>query len=130
MRRLLIICLMLLLPTQWTWAAAAAVCAHEAGGSHIGHHEHKHSHPGDLTGEPASATSGASAMPDPPTDAADPVKPHSDCASCHVTCALHLGVQGAQQPAYGADSLRSPYGAFVADPPVERFLRPPLTLVA
>lgn len=37
--------MMLLLPIQWTWAAAAAYCAHEpatAAVRHIGHHEHVH----------------------------------------------------------------------------------------
>lgn len=45
MRRLVLICMMLLLPVQWTWAAAAVYCAHEsspAAARHFGHHEHVH----------------------------------------------------------------------------------------
>lgn len=45
MRRLVFICMMLLLPLQWSWAAAATYCAHETGvaAKHVGHHEHQHS---------------------------------------------------------------------------------------
>lgn len=46
MRRVvLIICFTLLLPVQWTFAAAAAYCMHESGPAvtkHVGHHEHVH----------------------------------------------------------------------------------------
>lgn len=44
MRQLLLICVMLLLPAQWTWAAAARYCTHEVGtaAEHFGHHEHQH----------------------------------------------------------------------------------------
>lgn len=44
MRRLVLICVMLLLPVQWTWAAAASYCGHETGiaSKHFGHHDHLH----------------------------------------------------------------------------------------
>lgn len=44
MRRFVLLCMMMLLPLQWSWAAAAAYCAHETGGAaqHMGHHEHQH----------------------------------------------------------------------------------------
>ena len=44
MRRLVLICMVLLLPVQWTWAAAASYCAHETGlaSKHFGHHDHQH----------------------------------------------------------------------------------------
>lgn len=44
MRRLVLICMMLLLPVQWTWAATASYCGHEAGmaSKHFGHHDHQH----------------------------------------------------------------------------------------
>lgn len=64
MRRFVLICLLLTLPLQWGWAAAAAVCQHEAdGAAHFGHHPHEH-----------CADSAAAGK----TGAAD-----SDCATCH-----------------------------------------------
>lgn len=37
--------MLVLLPLQWGWAAAAAYCLHEAAperAAHLGHHEHQH----------------------------------------------------------------------------------------
>lgn len=53
MRRAFLICLMVLLPFQFSWSAAAATCMHEhlEGSSHWGHHEAEHV-------EDASAESG------------------------------------------------------------------------
>jgi len=44
MRRLVLVFLLLLMPVQWTWAAAAAYCGHESrsAGGHVGHHQHDH----------------------------------------------------------------------------------------
>lgn len=45
MRRLLLIFLLLVLPCQMSWAAAARYCQHEdamPASWHIGHHEHRH----------------------------------------------------------------------------------------
>jgi hypothetical protein len=44
MRRWLLIVVLLLLPYQMVWAAAAPYCTHEATdtASHFGHHQHKH----------------------------------------------------------------------------------------
>lgn len=44
MRRILLICLIVLLPFQTVWSAAAAACAHEQtnADSHLGHHEAHH----------------------------------------------------------------------------------------
>ncbi|MBP6338936.1 MAG: cobalt-zinc-cadmium resistance protein [Vitreoscilla sp.] len=75
MRRLVLICMMLLLPVQWTWAAAAVYCEHETGAAaqHLGHHEHKHQ---GATGEVSK--DGKTQSP-PSAD--------NDCGICH------LGVQ-------------------------------------
>ena len=45
MRRTFLICLMVLLPFQFSWSAVAATCMHERleGSSHWGHHEAEHS---------------------------------------------------------------------------------------
>ena len=44
MRRWLTILLLVFLPVQLSWAAAASYCRHEGGSStkHYGHHEHEH----------------------------------------------------------------------------------------
>jgi hypothetical protein len=44
MRRCIIVFLMVLLPFQYVWAAAAQYCGHEVpvSSGHFGHHEHKH----------------------------------------------------------------------------------------
>lgn len=74
MRRWLAILLLVLLPLQSVWAAAAAYCQHEtgAGAQHFGHHEHKH-HQG------SADTSNSSDVPSFAVDA--------DCAVCHAVCA-------------------------------------------
>ncbi|RZT36603.1 cation efflux protein, CzcI family [Cupriavidus agavae] len=44
MRRFLLICLLFVLPFQFSWAAAASYCQHETtvASWHLGHHEHRH----------------------------------------------------------------------------------------
>lgn len=44
MKRLLIILMLIVVPLQLSWAAAAAYCEHESNPKtvHFGHHEHKH----------------------------------------------------------------------------------------
>ncbi len=75
MRRLVLICVMLLLPVQWTWAAAAAYCAHETGvaAKHMGHHEHKH--------QQSQADAG---KPSPDGKLTVPGGLDSDCHFCHL----------------------------------------------
>lgn len=74
MRRLVLICMMLLLPVQWTWAAAAAYCAHETGvaAKHMGHHEHKHQDQADA------------GKPSPDSKLTVPGGLDSDCHFCHL----------------------------------------------
>jgi len=72
-RRLLAFLLILLLPVQFSWAAAASYCGHEAEAQakrHYGHHEHQH-----------KADSGKPA---------DPGKLDLDCNFCQA--AGHVGV--------------------------------------
>ena len=75
--RALIIFMLMLLPFQFVWGAAAGYCAHEQGAAvkHFGHHVHKH--PGKLL--KASDQS----SPDKKAFAGDD---DSDCASCHLGC--------------------------------------------
>lgn len=69
MRRIVMLCLVLLLPVQWTWAAAAAYCTHETSSTaqHLGHHEHKHR--ADTSGK----TSASKLVVD------------DDCTLCHLS---------------------------------------------
>jgi hypothetical protein len=73
MRRWILVCMMLLLPVQWTWAGVATYCAHEAGmtATHFGHHEHQHH---EAAGDVAKDLKSVS-----PTDL------DADCGICHLS---------------------------------------------
>lgn len=77
MRRALVIFMLMLLPFQLVWGAAASYCQHEqgAGGGHFGHHVHKHQ------GKVLKASGEVS--PDSKSFVGDD---DPDCASCHLTC--------------------------------------------
>ena len=76
MRRWLAVLLLMLLPTQMTWAVVAGYCAHESGAAadHVGHHDHAaHSH-GHLLPD----------APDPPDSGSDArAGVNHDCGHCH-----------------------------------------------
>lgn len=78
MRRWSIIALVLLvLPFQLVWAAAAPVCAHEtqaAAKKHFGHHEHQHE-------GSTSATADNDGTADSGTGSGTY---HADCETCHL----------------------------------------------
>ncbi|RZI40440.1 cobalt-zinc-cadmium resistance protein [Herbaspirillum sp. HC18] len=71
MKKLLLIFLLVLLPLQFSWAAAAAYCQHdgEKTTQHFGHHTHKHD-----------------AKQDVPDDSGKVVKVDVDCGYCHLSC--------------------------------------------
>jgi hypothetical protein len=71
MRRWLAILLIVFLPLQFSWAAAAVYCQHEsdAGTQHFGHHEHEH-----------HADAEPDALPD--SDLAGGID--HDCGPCHA----------------------------------------------
>jgi hypothetical protein len=78
MRRWLVVLLLVLMPLQMSWAAAASYCEHEigAGADHFGHHDlaaHGHGH-GDGGAVPDDAVS---------SDAATSPAPTTDCGHCH-----------------------------------------------
>ncbi len=81
MSRLLIIILLLWLPFQFAWGAAATYCQHEqaAGVSHFGHHDHKHQ------GKSLQCTGDATPDKKPSIADEDP-----DCDYCHISCAQPL----------------------------------------
>ena len=74
MHRWFTILLLLLLPTQFSWAAMTAYCGHEQGvaAKHLGHHDHVHK-----AGSAESSQEGK--KPQGSVDA--------DCAICHLGCA-------------------------------------------
>lgn len=78
MRRLLAIFLLILLPLQAAWVAAAPYCGHEpsAAVEHIGHHQHEHEAHDSSDVAPAIADSGV-----PQDMLAGWVD--LDCHSCH-----------------------------------------------
>ncbi|MGH8787333.1 MAG: cation efflux protein, CzcI family [Cupriavidus necator] len=67
MRRLFLILLVVILPFQFSWAAAAAYCQHETAPAvwHIGHHEHHHKADAKLEKDKKSVVD-------------------SDCGICHL----------------------------------------------
>lgn len=70
-KKLLLIFLLVLLPLQFCWAAAAAYCQHEGEktAQHFGHHSHQHDPAADL-----------------PDDGESVIKAHADCGYCHLSC--------------------------------------------
>ena len=79
MNRLLLLFLLVLMPLQLVWAAAAPYCAHEPSttqAKHLGHHAHEHES-GDA---PAVAAD----------DGAAPASIDTDCASCHLASSATL----------------------------------------
>lgn len=116
MRRFILIFLMMLLPVQWSWAAAASVCAHEKDKSHFGHHEHKHSASPEVA-EPDEADGKAPSF-------------HPDCQVCHGIGAGCLTASTEVGAAWASSEPPRAYGRHIPEPPIESLLRPPLTLVA
>lgn len=118
MRRWLTLFLLVLMPLQFTWGAAAVYCQHEPAPQtrHFGHHVHEH---GDAAhhGQPSQKTDLKQAAD---ADKSKPGKlaPDNDCGQCHhsafkpvAAVAPALSAPGAQvqqglaEPAF---SSRSP----------------------
>lgn len=111
-RRFVLVFMMCLLPLQWSWAAAASVCEHESGGkAHFGHHEHQHA---DDTGSDAGSHSG-------------PAAEHPDCQVCHGVGAACVAPFEGNAHLWAARAPYPDYARVLPDPPVESFLRPPLS---
>lgn len=90
MRRWLTILLLVFLPLQFSWTAAAAYCQHEqaSGSGHFGHHEHKHA---ASTASKADAAPDAAHGDDSDDSAPAPGAQHTDCAFCHLSVAKSFG---------------------------------------
>lgn len=81
MRRWLAILLLVLLPTQMSWAVLADYCAHPSGAAadHVGHHDHA-AHGHGAMAEAAGDAGGLDAAGSPPDAGVD-------CDHCHGHCA-------------------------------------------
>ncbi len=80
MRRVLFLLMLVILPLQSVWAAAAVYCRHETGlaAKHLGHHDHEHMQArADGKADQKSGT-----MPAPGAD--------TDCSICHLSTAPSL----------------------------------------
>ena len=95
MRRWLVVFMLLVLPLQFAWAAAAPYCAHEdasAASKNPGHHHHE-----------LQVVSDAAKAGD---DGAGNGVNHTDCASCHAGAAATLPLPAAKLAAAPRDVLR------------------------
>lgn len=101
MRRLLFVFLLIALPFQFTWAAAAGYCQHEnaAGAGHFGHHGHQHQVK-TKTGSDGASVDKKSGLPGD-----DP-----DCALCHLGCVQPL-------LSAWASAIDAPAGSSIASAP-------------
>lgn len=118
MQRIVLVFLLLLLPVQWTWAAAASICRHESSihANHFGHHEHRHDHqPGVIASVDA---------PDDTQQQSDSGV-HADCATCHAAVP-GLMMQSATVVSEPLPPLAfTPYQRSVTTGVPERLIRPP-----
>lgn len=100
MRRWLSILLLVLMPLQFTWGAAAAYCEHETSSEarHFGHHEHAHADGGQQ----------AQGKKPAPGDKLKPAKSglDSDCGACHLSAAKPVSVTSLALAAPVAQILR------------------------
>ena len=117
MRKWLAILLLVFMPLQLSWAAAASYCQHESGtaAKHFGHHDHQHKTADgkDASSDPAKTTGG------------DP-----DCASCHAGCSSALP-RAVTISALADSSLgAADYWARLTSPPFERLERPQWCVLA
>lgn len=121
MRRWIALLLLVLLPLQAVWAAAAPYCQHEGDPApqHIGHHQPEHG-PHAPHADPA---------PDETGDASPGSDAHSDCHVCHGGTVLPHVVETVQWAA--GPSLPDPEPARGQPaPPSERPERPKWPVLA
>jgi hypothetical protein len=118
MRRLILVFVMCLLPLQWSWAAAASLCSHEAGGSHFGHHEHQHD------------TCASSAQDAEEPTGTERAGGHPDCEVCHGIGAAFMSAPARMAHGWSDNGPLPWHVGYLPEPPVETLLRPPLSFVA
>lgn len=121
MRRLVLVCLLLVLPLQWSWAAAARACLHESDPTvqHFGHHTHAHE------ASPEGAAAASDKAGDFTQSALD-----NDCTTCHAMGASLVPAASAAPGFWDGSYLSSPYERTMADHPTDLLLRPPRHVLA
>ena len=92
MRRWLSLLLLVLLPLQFTWGAAAAYCGHETSQAarHIGHHVHAH---GDATQQAQAKKPGVGSQDAEKTQAGK-LSVDDDCNVCHLSAVKPVSTVG------------------------------------
>ena len=112
MRRFLTLCLLMFLPLQFSWAAVASYCGHEAGPKteHVGHHAHEHGAAAGVTAEPAGDANATSDSSADHSAGKTPGASDLDCAQCHGCCSGMPGADVALLP----DAVDVPPGAGAA----------------
>lgn len=118
MRRFVALLLLVLLPLQAIWAAAAPYCQHEAQAAshHIGHHQPEHAH------APAvDATDSHGTASDQDGNAASST--HTDCHTCHGGMVLAHEVRPLQVMLAATQPVPTSVHGLPA-PPAERPDRP------
>lgn len=120
MRRFVALLLLVLLPLQAVWAAAAPYCQHESDATspHIGHHQPEHAHA--TAADAADAANAADALP---AQGGDAPNPHSDCHTCHGGSVLAHEVSPVQVMSATAPPVPALAQGLPA-PPTERPERP------
>lgn len=120
MRRFVLVCLLLVLPLQWSWAAAARACLHESDPTvqHFGHHTHTHEVSSESAVAPEKAGDFAKSVLD------------NDCTTCHAMGASLVLATTAVPAYWDGNDLHSPYERTMADRPPDLLLRPPLHFLA
>lgn len=96
MRRFILSLLLVLLPLQFSWAAAAAYCGHETGAAaqHFGHHDHRHAGaPGEVSKQDTAKQDAAeqdAAKQGASKDSLSKVGNlhDADCGMCHFGCGM------------------------------------------
>jgi len=119
MRRLLTILLLLVLPLQFSWAAAAAYCQHGGASdrqAHMGHHEHRHVADSAPDADPQAHAGMADAGQQQGVD--------DDCAFCHFGCGKTVGTTPVQFAAVGRPAFAPDVAAPPASPRPSRIERP------
>lgn len=111
MRRWFAILLLVLLPLQAIWAAAAPYCEHEqaqAASKHLGHHEHEHQEV-DVGEDEAPSKPGAA---------------HTDCHVCHGSATAPVIGDAMASPQFSATHFSISEATALTAPPLTRPERP------
>ena len=129
MRRWLAVLLLMLLPLQFSWAAVASYCQHDADATprHLGHHEHQHQGSSPDAADSSDAPDAPDASPgDAAKAGADSKLPgaHTDCGYCHVSLAKTLTTTASHLPMLSTEARPRVDIASITSALFERIERP------